>query len=619
MSPGFSADLSPVELIEEYSRMLPSATTTLNHDYDYPPPPSSKQRDWKPYPLRSAYISSLLVLEIATVLTLSILLAISESRNGLLSVQHLLGPDKGPGGMLRNLWSAAYLWTTLPNAFFTLSRDLWASVVDAASKQQPYVELRKGNTLKNSLLLDYSSKPFLWSWYLAIRNKHYILGVIMLLYLVSNITVVPLSAHLLTATPVINNSTNTLKTLQLWDDLDLDDSLNWNEIVDEVFAMLIFKAPPSAWTDLHYAFRPYGADNVQVPSNITTYNLAVSGHLDCTIYTEENSTLNYIPYNDESGTLAVGIDDTGCNITYSMTLDSSAYYYIRSLSARECTANAGYSRIAIISGIRDLNSPFRIADYSAVSCTPTYRKTHGDLVTRFPDKYNSSVIYFQDHPSQSVEFRPATWDRFEQNLTSISFKDPTGALSVDGFSYLINRHVLEANTLNPYANKDQVLLSTERVFEAIYAVANDGLGFPRSVVANDEPPSIQGIVSTPDTRLFVVPETAYYIIVILSFIAVCNIILYYYHRRHRSVLWEEPVGLLGAAELLYEGNTSRFIARVRRHHPAATRIVKLALNDPAYALYTAAVDERGKPMVSASGRDLDDMMWDYKPASGYSV
>ncbi|RAH83833.1 hypothetical protein BO86DRAFT_408378 [Aspergillus japonicus CBS 114.51] len=407
---------------------------------------------------------------------------------------------KGPGGMLRNLWSAAYLWTTLPNAFFTLSRDLRASVVDAASKQQPYGELRKGNTLKNSLLLDYSSKPFLWSWYSAIQNKHYSLGVIMLLYLVSNITVVPLSAHLLTATPVINNSTNTLKPLQLWDDLDLDDSLNWNEIVDEVFAMLIFKAPPSAWTNLHYAFRPYGADNGQVPN-----------------------------------------------------------------------------------------------------------------------KYNSSIIYFQDHPSQAVEFRPATWDRFEQNLTSISFRDPTGALSVDGFSYLINRHVLEANTLNPYANKDQILLSTERVFEAIYAVANDGLGFPRSVVENDEPPSIQGIVSTPDTRLFVVPETAYYIIVILSFIAVCNIVLYYYHRRHRSVLWEEPVGLLGAAELLYEGNTSRFIARVRRHHPAATRIVKLALNDPAYALYTAAVDERGKLMVSASGRDLDDMMWDYKPASGYSV
>ncbi|PYH79672.1 hypothetical protein BO82DRAFT_403994 [Aspergillus uvarum CBS 121591] len=312
MSPGFSADLSPVELIEEYSRMLPSATTTLSHDYDYPPPPGSKQRDWKSYPLRSAYITSLLVLEIATVLTLSILLAISESRNGLLSVQHLLGPDKSPGGMLQNLWSAAYLWTTLPNAFFTLSRDLWASVVDAASKQQPYVELRKGN-------------------------------------------------------------------------------------------------------------------------------------------------------------------------------------------------------------------------------------------------------------------------------------------------------------------KNQILLSTERVFEAIYAVANDGLRFPRSVVDNDEPPSIPGILSTLDTRLFVVPETAYYIIVILFFTAVCNVMLHYYHRRHRSVLWEEPVGLLRAAELLYGGNTSRFIARVRAHHPAATRIVKLALNDPAYALYTAAVDERGKLMVSASGRDLDDMMWNYKPASGYSV
>ena len=80
------------------------------------------------------------------------------------------------------------------------------------------------------------------------------------------------------------------------------------------------------------------------------------------------------------------------------------------------------------------------------------------------------------------------------------------------------------------------------------------------------PRTAQGTLFTSETRLFVVTPVAYTVVGILCFILICNIFLFIYAERNHSILYEEPIGLLGNAALLHESDVSVFVSEFREKH-----------------------------------------------------
>ena len=88
------------------------------------------------------------------------------------------------------------------------------------------------------------------------------------------------------------------------------------------------------------------------------------------------------------------------------------------------------------------------------------------------------------------------------------------------------------------------------IYAAIYTMVNVEYFYP------DLPSPIQrqGVLRIPENRLHVVPYAAITMLVILGMLVAETGCLFWYLFRHKNILAEEPIGLIGAANLLHNSN-----------------------------------------------------------------
>lgn len=85
----------------------------------------------------------------------------------------------------------------------------WESAVSAFADRQPYIDLKKagGRPPRSTILLDYKAEPFLYSWLIALRNKHFMLAACMFISVVLALLIVPLTSFLFTTNSFASNTT----------------------------------------------------------------------------------------------------------------------------------------------------------------------------------------------------------------------------------------------------------------------------------------------------------------------------------------------------------------------------------------------------------------------------
>ena len=157
--------------------------------------------------------------------------------------------------------------------------------------------------------------------------------------------------------------------------------------------------------------------------------------------------------------------------------------------------------------------------------------------------------------------QPAFSDSFESVLHEYTIFNAAAATNADalGFSILSAANTAADKDAKAAMAPDAIQNATERVFTTLYAaLATSELLAPAESATGGS-----GVLVEPVNRLFVARPIAYTIVVVLVLVLVSHVTLWMYTVRHRSVLGEEPVGLLGNAVLLERSDVSAVVRRVR--------------------------------------------------------
>jgi hypothetical protein len=524
-------------------------------------------KEWRTWRLRWWWMTLLIVVEMSFIITLITLERVSATRNGIASV-----PQIPTASILQfsisTIWQYGFLWTTLPSLIMSVYRLMWESVANGSAERQPYIELLKPReaaaSAKTTIMLDYRSYPAIRSWFEAFRNRHNLLGCAMLLSLTISFAVVPLTAHLFVTAPAESNSTITLVINTAFNDSALTPASSFKPAIDLATATQVYKSDPPSWMTTEYAFEPLDTKDV-VSGNITAKVDGYSAYLNCQIIPDSSYQITYSPSSDEGvGTNSLKFTDQGCQVEQIVAVSNLTLVY--AMSWYSACQGSEYNRIGVITGQYSGSSATKLADVSVISCIPSYWRTTGSLTLSFQSGASPKFVAFQTGNSTSI--RPLVYYRIESTLHAYKVFDPSSKFNSDAFGLAVYSF---ANMQNPNSPLDQAAIknSTEDMFTTFYAALANTMLFTPS---NTKP--VTGVVSKSKTRLFVVNPVAYTIVVILVLALVCNIFLFVYAERNRSILKEESVGLLGNAALTHGSGVEEFVSNFRRRHPSGSNVTE---------------------------------------------
>jgi hypothetical protein len=525
----------------------------------YNPVPGRGKAEWRSINIRPWNIFLLLFVEIDIVIIISTLLGVSLTHSGFVTLGDQTGTFDIAGVHFSSLWSVGLLWTAFPALLMTLFRFYWDSIVNAFADETPFAELRKpgGCSAKASILLDYRVHPSIYSWLIAFKNRHILLGSSMLLSFLVSIVLVPLSARLFAPSDVQRSKQVPMAIKTDFNASYLNASINYQPIFDSVSAARLHGGLPSSWTDGEFAFPTFELENNESgSSNATSLSLkitAYSAYLDCKEITHYST--NQTP-SDEKGyiSLLFNAEDRGCPITIKEGIGPGADIYLKTAFTQQCEAAAGYSRISFSAGNYSPSSPNKLKDLVIISCMPTYRNTSGVLKALSGPRSVLSLASFTPDRKTSQLDRPYTWRDFEKNMLQVSTQNPKAPVFSSSFGDLFLSYSDKTNLSTPLS-PESLMSAASTIFTTTYAITAASQLFQPAA-----PPEIAtGTLSMTINRLHVVPWAAYVSIVILIILIIQTLLIFAYLQRHRSILREEPAGIMGAANLLYGSNVNYYV------------------------------------------------------------
>ena len=512
-----------------------------------------KQREWKSWKIKKPWLLFLLVLETCFVIVILVLGFISKRDSGFANLGDAPAFLARDPAVEQAIWAQGIFYTALPAFIMTLFQTCWHSSVAALAKRQPYVELRKlkGGPARTTILLDYP-EPFALSWVSAVKNEHYWLAACMLSSATVAFLVVPLTSFLFTTAQFDVNNTFPLSVETAFNTSILDDYPNFPNLrfMDTAAAIHVQGANPPPWTNAEYAFPSVARLSAFVEGNATFESSAYSAHADCK-YLDEHTYRKTVSTPEESGIPAISIfisaNDRGCQISNNInfrTSPESPKTFIRSWATWTCPAHAGWSRFSFLMG--RVTTDQKLANFSLVSCVPSYRESLGNLTVNWNG--NTAVPDIKAFSATNVsEVRAGDiWRFFEMGFQSPGCYDPGSDVDTNQFGlqvYWLASKRMPTSPLLPNA----IIDAAQTMFATMYAVFTS----LHLLQPTDAPVQRNGSMSVQITRLIVVPPIAYAIIGVLLVVAGLNVALFF-ETQKLSILSEEPVGLLGAAAILHK-------------------------------------------------------------------
>jgi len=539
-------------------------------------PPTTKSatafslaNEYRSRKLKWLFMSSLILIEAGIIAVIIYLERISATNNGIASVPKVSTSSVASHFSISNLWKYGLLWTSLPSLLMTLYKLLWDSIVSASADRQPFIELlpqrgKKPSNAKVTILLDYRSYPTFYNWLMAFGNRHVILGFSMFLSLVLSIGVNPLSAHLFVAAPSQQTSTVPLSFPTTFNEI-LDAGTSLQPMIDLGTACRVYGGIPPPWMTIEYAFEKFDFSDTEIGTksgNVTSETNAYSAYLDCQTFSPTDSSATYSG-DSNGGTVTFNFNDRGCQVSsFIGVLNTSSIY---ALTWQTDCSGSPYGRVGMLAANYDELSPFKLANYSLVSCKPTYWQKSGSLtVSQQP---NTPPQYISFTPSNSAPIHPELYLTLETTLNRYKFIDPSNSIQADAFGFSVLSYAGMQNPSSPIIPY-LIMDSMEELFTTLYA----GLVTTLQLQQTSPPTTANGEFSTPVTRLYVVTPVAYTIVPILFLILVCNILLFIYAEKHHSILYEKPLGILGYAALLNRSEIPEFVSEFQEKHSEVLKI-----------------------------------------------
>ncbi|KAN0110871.1 hypothetical protein V8E51_007258 [Hyaloscypha variabilis] len=547
---------------------------SFGHSHASTAPNISQPEEWKDDWLRPPRLAGLFLVTVSLIGTIPALCVLSRKRNGLVPVNDstvtIVNYAVGP----------ALAWTSFPVLLVTLYGMVLAAVVAASSTRQPYVELFAQSTgngagLDQSILLDYNFYSPLRQPWIALKNKHLLLAVAITFTSIVNVLLPSLTAHLFDPTIVNTNMSRVVTQNTTFNPAGFTFRTDLVPIFDIVSSTLVYGGMSPAWTTFNYSMLNFSNPSIpkgNIGSNkFSVETMAYSANLDCVVLdgTQYNLTFN------GQGFQFQGFD-RGCSLTGDLLIgglgSQNFTYYIQSFANVDCDVDAGESRLAVLAAANSNGSLTTLTNITAISCVTAYFNTSGTLSITL-DSTSSAIPKIQNFTPISTALidnpRPEFWQDFETLLHEASINDGTATISATDFGRLVLEY---ARTIEPqaYLGSNVLLSSTEAIFTAVYAVmAQTFLLQPTAAVG------ITGTLSISTTRLLVVTPIAYAITGILCAVCLILVWIFSYVRTHKSILYEEPKGLLGSAAILSKSGLESEVNQIRTNMPSNTTAGKI--------------------------------------------
>jgi hypothetical protein len=528
--------------------------------FSRPKRPGNKIKEWKSWRLGRPFTIGLFIVDLSIIILIITLERISIRNGGLATVPRVSTDPLQHSSLSSLIWSYGLLWTALPSFLMALYRIGWDAIVSATAERQPYVDLNAtedhASTAGRTVMLDYRTYPILYNWVIAIRMKHGLIAFAMILNSILSLLLVPLTSHLLAATPSVLakdfNATifNTFNEAAL-NNADLQPALNIAR------AALAYNAEPPPWTTAKYSFEPFEIGAAEALRNYTVPVNAYYGQLDCVSLDVPKPQVSASGLGSNLTTYTYKLKDRSCTLSDIVVPigDPPVEKSLHTSPTTSCGDAAHFSRIALWAG--NPISSKKIENVTITSCIPSYWKTKGSLTVSAQKDLLPRVESFVEDTAQLAEFRPFGTRVFEGDLTFFLQMDPKGIYSADLLAIIAYE---VGRTLNPGNPMDGPTLrkAMEKVWPSVFAYVTT-----TSLIQRPNKRTVLGQQMRNETRLFVYSPVAWTIVAILILVAICNVFLILHAEREHSILQEEPQGLLGAAVLLQDSDVNAFVARVR--------------------------------------------------------
>lgn len=528
---------------------------------------SPERAQWRSIVLRPGIVALLLSAEMSLIGAITTLWILSNVHAGFTNVGF-----QGSGSAVFSVQGALdrsqpLLWTTLPVIIFTLYRLFREAVVAALVVETPFIELHQSSSvnptkIRKSIYVDYRTSLSIIAWYKALQNSHIFLGLCMLFSFVVSIALVPLAGGLFTEGMELSTTNATfslISTLNMTTDIGVVD---YGGFFDVVSASWIYNASYPAGTEGHFALPliapKQGLRNYTISLPATTSQLS----LDCQVISDAAFTTKV--ETDNIALRAFSATDRDCLISGDIAVRSGdvyydRFYYLKAFSQQDCPDVAGRTRMVIFSvpvfSYSDMQDP------TLISCIPSYWIVNGTVsVIRSTDSAGrlTETPSFSETSRLIEELPDMKRQQFEQGVINVqSINIGSRFNSPNRLAELVARYT-DSHGLE-FA-EENLIKAASTVYPAVYTMLCLDRFYPRLA----QPIQQEGVLYIPENRLHIVEPVAIVMLVVLAILIVETIYLIIYLHKHPSILAEEPVGLIGAANLLHGSNISCLVAKF--HH-----------------------------------------------------
>jgi uncharacterized protein DUF3433 len=526
--------------------------------------------EWRPWKIKWPWLSILLLLDCSLITVISTLDVVSRRNSGFVRQGDAPRFISRIPGLGNAIWAQGILYTAFPAFIMTLYQAMWAATISTFADRQPYIDLKNpgGHSPARTILLDYKRAPTFCNWFLALRNGHFQLAACMLGSTVLALFVVPLTSFLFTPALVTLNSSIPLYFTTFYYPNSLDSFPNIPNVhlsMSSAGAVHIQEGRQPRWTSGQYAFPQFAPSTVVTEGTVEIETTGYSGQVDCvqipdsgyqrTILTPAETMIPAL-------TILISAEDRGCSINNAINIrlseeSSSIQAYLRLWSTTNCNSAVGGSRFSMVTAVYD-NATESVTNLSLISCIPSYQRTQGILLSGMDTSSIPLPTDFIPHSSSISDLPQEAWRQsFERSILDIGCFDPGTTVDSVEFGQLVYQIAQKSNPGSPL-DPAALMGATKALFSTTFSIfASTTLFQPIGTYS-----SVVGTHSDSETRLVVVSPVAYIILSVLVLVAFMNITLFSYSKQ-QTILYEEPVGLLGSAALLFDSGLLSIVKSLR--------------------------------------------------------
>jgi hypothetical protein len=207
----------------------------------------------------------------------------------------------------------------------------------------------------------------------------------------------------------------------------------------------------------------------------------------------------------------------------------------------------------------------REPDHSAiVSCIPAFWNVTGSLdvvsTVGFTQKRIEAPAFTAT--SREVADLPSFSEvQFAYSIMGVGTLNPSAGADINTPNRVAELVARDIAAKNLVLSESMIINSAKVIVPAIYIMMNVQYYFPDLPISAQQ----EGVLRVPENRLHIVIYAAATILAILGMLVVETICLFIFLRKNPTILSEEPVGLIGAANLLQNSNIPQIINTFHSH------------------------------------------------------